>query len=98
MTTVGQFNKVWMDFSRKCCTLFLTDEAKAEISPLFREFASEFEKQFGVDIQKSDTVPQDAEITGVALEKLRLYVERIDQSVSEDYRGWCGLRQLPNIC
>ena len=75
MATVGQFNRVWTDFSIKCGYLFLTDEAKAEIGPLFREFAAEFEKQFGVDIQKVNTISQDLEITGPALEKLKAYIK-----------------------
>ena len=91
MTTIGQFNKVWTDFSTKLATFFLTDEAKKEIKPLFHEFAAEFEKQFGVDVQELNTIPQDKEITGVALKKLKAYVERINQSVEEDYIGWCGL-------
>jgi len=95
MATVGQFNRVWTDFSIKCGYLFLTDEAKAEIGPLFREFAAEFEKQFGVDIQKVNTISQDLEITGPALEKLKAYIKRISQSVSEDYISWCGLRLIP---
>ena len=99
MATVGQFNRVWEDHTIKL-TLGggLTDEAAAEINPLFLKFKTEFEKQFGVDIQRVDTIPQNQEITGTTLEALRAWVQRINHTVDEDFLGddylfWCGFRQ-----
>lgn len=98
MATVGQFNRVWENFTVRSNLFILTDEAKAEINPLFREFRTEFEKQFGVPIRRVDSIPQDQEITGDALVKLKAWVERINQRVDEDFLGddylfWCGFRQ-----
>ena len=71
------------------------DKNKADIRPLFYELAIAFEKQFGVNIRRLDRMPQDQEITGVALEKMKAYVKRINQSVEEDYVDWCDFSPVP---
>ncbi len=92
MTTVGQFNRVWEDYTRKACLFFPTDEFRSETGPLFRSFADAFSEQFGASVQAVDSIPQDREITGTTLERLRGWVECVNRAVSEDYLAWCGLR------
>ena len=92
MTTVGQFNRVWTDYSQLSILAGgLTDEAKAEIGPLWTTFSTAFQEHFGVSVQGVDTVPQDSEIIGSVLEALRAWIERVNPIVNLDYLALCGM-------
>lgn len=93
MVTIGQFKRVWDHLSINHAGDFIY-EAHREIKPLFGEFAIAFYEQFGYLVQFVDEMPQNREITGPALEKLKAWVECISQYVEEDYIGWCGFRSV----
>lgn len=96
MTTIGRFNRAWINFTIRCRAHNLGPEIMDRIRPSFLAFAAEFERQFGVNVQELDALPKGQEIRGEALEKLKAWVKRVKQFAGWDYGYWCGLKPYPS--
>lgn len=87
-----QFKQVQSDFKHQCELGHwreLNEKTREELARLFSQFASEFEKQFGVSLIEAERAIQPtSEIKGAALEALKGWSAYLNRHAATPYREW----------